>query len=56
MLNPMYLAEILYDLISVYKKEDKIFKFLHIPVQSGSNKILKQMYRGHDDKIFKKPN
>ncbi|HEY6588048.1 MAG TPA: tRNA (N(6)-L-threonylcarbamoyladenosine(37)-C(2))-methylthiotransferase, partial [Nitrososphaeraceae archaeon] len=53
MLNPMYLAEILYDLISVYKKEDKIFKFLHIPVQSGSNKILKQMYRGHDVKIFK---
>ena len=53
MLNPMYLTEILYDLISVYKKEDKIFKFLHIPVQSGSNKILKQMYRGHDVKIFK---
>ena len=54
MLNPMYLAEILYEfLISVYKKEDKIFKFLHIPVQSGSNKILKQMYKGHDVKIFK---
>jgi threonylcarbamoyladenosine tRNA methylthiotransferase CDKAL1 len=54
MLNPMYLSEILYDLISVYKNEEKIFKFLHIPVQSGSNKILKQMYRGHDIKIFKK--
>ena len=54
MLNPMYLSEILHDLISVYKNEEKIFKFLHIPVQSGSNKILKQMYRGHDIKIFKK--
>jgi threonylcarbamoyladenosine tRNA methylthiotransferase CDKAL1 len=54
MLNPMYLSEILYDLISVYKNEEKIFKFLHIPVQSGSNKILKQMYRGHDIKIFRK--
>jgi threonylcarbamoyladenosine tRNA methylthiotransferase CDKAL1 len=54
MLNPMYLSEILHDLISVYKNEDKIFKFLHIPVQSGSNKILKHMYRGHDIKIFKK--
>jgi threonylcarbamoyladenosine tRNA methylthiotransferase CDKAL1 len=54
MLNPMYLSEILDDLISVYKNEEKIFKFLHIPVQSGSNKILKQMYRGHDIKIFKK--
>ena len=54
MLNPMYLSEILYDLILVYKNEEKIFKFLHIPVQSGSNKILKYMYRGHDIKIFKK--
>ncbi|MGZ8890079.1 MAG: tRNA (N(6)-L-threonylcarbamoyladenosine(37)-C(2))-methylthiotransferase [Nitrososphaeraceae archaeon] len=54
MLNPMYLSEILHDLISVYKNEDKIFKFLHIPVQSGSNKILKHMYRGHDINIFKK--
>ena len=36
------------------KNEEKIFKFLHIPVQSGSNKILKQMYRGHDIEIFKK--
>ena len=54
MLNPMYLSEILHDLISIYKNEEKIFKFLHIPVQSGSNKILKQMYRGHDIEIFKK--
>ena len=54
MLNPMYLSEILYDLVSVYKNEEKIFKFLHIPVQSGSNNILKHMYRGHDIKIFKK--
>ena len=54
MLNPMYLSEILHDLISVYKNEEKIFKFLHIPVQSGSNKVLKQMYRGHDINIFKK--
>ncbi len=52
MMNPMYLSEILYDLLSIYKNE-KIFKFLHIPVQSGSNKILRQMYRGHDIDIFK---
>jgi tRNA A37 methylthiotransferase MiaB len=52
-MNPMYLSEILYDLISLYKNEEKIFKFIHIPVQSGSNKILRQMYRGHDVNIFK---
>ncbi len=53
MMNPMYLYGILYDLISIYKNEEKIFKFIHIPVQSGSNKILRQMYRGHDVNIFK---
>lgn len=53
MMNPMYLSGILYDLISIYKNEEKIFKFIHIPVQSGSNKILRQMYRGHDVNIFK---
>jgi threonylcarbamoyladenosine tRNA methylthiotransferase CDKAL1 len=53
MMNPMYLPDILHDLISLYKNEEKVFKFIHIPVQSGSNKILKQMYRGHDVEIFK---
>ncbi|HEX5186989.1 MAG TPA: tRNA (N(6)-L-threonylcarbamoyladenosine(37)-C(2))-methylthiotransferase [Nitrososphaeraceae archaeon] len=52
MMNPMYLPSILCDLISIYKN-DKIFKFLHIPVQSGSNKILRQMHRGHDVDIFR---
>jgi MiaB-like tRNA modifying enzyme len=54
MMNPMYLSEILYDLVALYKNEEKIFKFIHIPVQSGSNKILRQMYRGHNVDIFKK--
>ncbi|HJU59405.1 MAG TPA: tRNA (N(6)-L-threonylcarbamoyladenosine(37)-C(2))-methylthiotransferase [Nitrososphaeraceae archaeon] len=54
MMNPMYLSEILYDLVTLYKNKEKIFKFIHIPVQSGSNKILRQMYRGHDVNIFKK--
>ena len=54
MMNPMYLSEILYDLVALYKNKEKIFKFLHIPVQSGSNKILRQMYRGHNVNIFKK--
>ena len=52
MMNPMYLSSILCDLISIYKN-DKVFKFLHIPVQSGSNKILRQMHRGHDVDIFR---
>ncbi len=33
------------DLISVMKENDKIIKEIHLPVQSGSNKILKLMNR-----------
>ncbi|MGH9909749.1 MAG: tRNA (N(6)-L-threonylcarbamoyladenosine(37)-C(2))-methylthiotransferase [Nitrososphaerales archaeon] len=46
MMNPMYVPFMLEDLIRAYKN-DKVFKFLHIPVQSGSDKVLKLMKRGH---------
>ncbi|MBR9706489.1 tRNA (N(6)-L-threonylcarbamoyladenosine(37)-C(2))-methylthiotransferase [Candidatus Pacearchaeota archaeon] len=44
MMDPNNVAPILNDLIEVYKN-NKMFKFLHIPVQSGSNKVLKDMNR-----------
>ncbi|MFX0188980.1 MAG: tRNA (N(6)-L-threonylcarbamoyladenosine(37)-C(2))-methylthiotransferase [Candidatus Hodarchaeota archaeon] len=44
MINPSFLINYLEDLISIFKLE-KVYKFLHIPVQSGSNKILKKMQR-----------
>jgi threonylcarbamoyladenosine tRNA methylthiotransferase CDKAL1 len=47
MMNPMYLPCMLKDMIEVFSDNDKIFKFLHIPVQSGSERILKKMKRGH---------
>jgi tRNA-2-methylthio-N6-dimethylallyladenosine synthase len=34
-------------LIEVYGKTDKLVNHLHLPVQSGSDKILAQMKRGH---------
>ncbi|GBC75023.1 tRNA-2-methylthio-N(6)-dimethylallyladenosine synthase [archaeon HR06] len=53
MMNPVHLKrrKILEELIDAYK-EDKVFKFLHIPVQSGSNRILKLMKRGHTIEDF----
>lgn len=42
------------DLIKVMKTEPKIAKCLHLPVQSGSSKILQKMNRHYDIKHYKK--
>jgi MiaB/RimO family radical SAM methylthiotransferase len=44
MMNPSSIMPILDDLIESYKNP-KVFKFLHLPIQSGSDKILKLMNR-----------
>ena len=44
MMNPNYLDRILDDMIEVLK-DPRVYRFLHIPVQSGSNAILKDMKR-----------
>ncbi len=51
MMNPMYVPRIRDDLLKAYEN-DKIFKFIHIPVQSGSNQVLKGMKRGHTANVF----
>lgn len=51
MMNPMYLPKIRKGLLASFES-DKVFKFLHIPVQSGSDKVLKDMKRQHTSKIF----
>jgi len=52
MMNPWHLAKILPQLLKSYKSE-KIMKFLHAPVQSGSEKILKHMKRIHTVENYK---
>jgi threonylcarbamoyladenosine tRNA methylthiotransferase CDKAL1 len=52
MMNPMYMPRIRDGLLKAFEN-DKVFKFLHIPVQSGSDKVLRDMKRGHTTKVFK---
>tara|TARA_B100000686_G_scaffold346646_1_gene433747 strand:+ start:201 stop:1499 length:1299 start_codon:yes stop_codon:yes gene_type:complete len=40
------------DLINCYKDCEKLMPLLHLPVQSGSDKILKLMNRKHDKKYY----
>lgn len=52
MMNPMYMPRIKKELVESFDN-DKVFKFLHIPVQSGSDKVLHDMKRGHTAGTFK---
>jgi len=53
MMNPEFTLKFLNQLIKIYK-DKKIIKFLHIPIQSGSNKVLKDMQRKYNVNDFKK--
>ena len=55
MMNPMYMTRIKPGLLKAFEN-DKVFKFLHIPVQSGSNQVLKKMKRGHTAGVFRDTN
>jgi len=52
MMNPMYMPRIKEKLIESFDN-DKVFKFLHIPVQSGSDKVLYDMKRGHTEGTYR---
>ena len=52
MMNPMYMPRIRDGLLKSFDSS-KVFKFLHIPVQSGSDKVLNDMKRGHTASTFR---
>ena len=41
-------------LIEAHKTNDKLMPFLHLPIQSGSNKVLKEMNRKHTVEFYRK--
>ena len=51
MINPGNTITILDELIEIYKHQ-KMFKFLHIPIQSGNNEILRLMNRKYTVEDF----
>ncbi len=52
MMEPKETLDIVDSLVDSYHS-DKVFKFLHIPVQSGDNYILEKMGRGYKVEDFK---
>jgi threonylcarbamoyladenosine tRNA methylthiotransferase CDKAL1 len=52
MMNPMYMPGMLDKMLRAFHENSKLFKFLHIPVESGSDTILRKMKRGHTSRTF----
>jgi threonylcarbamoyladenosine tRNA methylthiotransferase CDKAL1 len=52
MMNPMYMPRIRDGLLKSFES-NKVFKFLHVPVQSGSDRVLNEMKRGHTASTFR---
>ena len=52
MMNPNNIGDGLDDLVDAFKS-DKVYNFLHLPIQSGSNKVLNEMRRNHTVEEYK---
>ena len=52
MMTPSMVTDILDDLIAAFGNS-KVFKFVHLPVQSGDNRVLKRMRRFYTVQDFK---
>jgi threonylcarbamoyladenosine tRNA methylthiotransferase CDKAL1 len=50
----MYIPRLLSPLLDIFLHKNKVLKFLHIPVQSGSDRLLRKMRRSHSASTFMK--
>jgi threonylcarbamoyladenosine tRNA methylthiotransferase CDKAL1 len=53
MMNPNHVLNMLDELIEAFKG-DRIFKFIHIPVQAGNDEVLKRMNRRYSADDFRR--
>jgi tRNA A37 methylthiotransferase MiaB len=53
MMNPRSVLPIMEEIACMYR-EPKVFKFLHLPVQSASDRILRDMERGYSADDFRR--
>ncbi|MBU0614519.1 MAG: tRNA (N(6)-L-threonylcarbamoyladenosine(37)-C(2))-methylthiotransferase [Nanoarchaeota archaeon] len=53
MMNPEHLWPVIDEMIEIYKNP-RVFKFLHIPVQSGNDEILEKMNRKYNVMQFER--
>ncbi len=51
--NPNLFLKIIDDILSLMLKDKRIYRFLHIPIQSGNDRILKQMRRPYTVNDYK---
>ncbi|HDP73733.1 MAG TPA: tRNA (N(6)-L-threonylcarbamoyladenosine(37)-C(2))-methylthiotransferase [Candidatus Woesearchaeota archaeon] len=52
MSNPNTIKPLVKDIIRLMKKNERIYRFLHIPIQSANNQVLKGMNRKYDAKTL----
>ena len=52
MINPRHVMPMIDDLLQIYQ-DDRMFKFLHIPVEAGNNEVLGKMGRKYTVHNFK---
>lgn len=53
MMTPNRAIPIIHELLALMNKSEKLYRFLHLPVQSGDDKILKLMNRDYVSRDFK---
>lgn len=51
--NPNHFKKIIDEILDIMKNEKRIYKFLHIPLQAGSNRILDEMRRMYKLKEYR---